>query len=88
MELYRAGHLDIPDDVIKIWGDSGYGKMVSRRQGNHNPRHNALADPDDPGLNGIYYHASFYDLQASSHIAMIPNSPELLADELNCAWSA
>jgi len=83
LELYRAGHLDIPDDVIKIWGDSGYGKMVSRRQGNHNPRHNALADPDDPGLNGIYYHASFYDLQASSHIAMIPNSPELLADELN-----
>lgn len=83
LALYKAGCLDIPDDVIKIWGDSGYGKMVSRRQGNSNPRHEALAEINDPGLNGIYYHASFYDLQASSHITMIPNSPQLIDSELN-----
>lgn len=81
--LYREGFLDIPHDVIKIWGDSGYGKMVSRRQGNINPRHEALADHDDPGLNGIYFHASFYDLQASNHITMSPNPPELLNAELD-----
>jgi len=34
--------LEFPDDVIKIWADSGYGKMVSRRQENHNPRIYAL----------------------------------------------
>ena len=34
MELYRAGCLKLPEDVIKIWADNGYGKMVSRRQGN------------------------------------------------------
>lgn len=83
LELYAAGYIKIPNNVIKIWGDSGYGKMVSRRQGNHNPRHNALAAKDDQGLNGIYYHASFYDLQASSHITMIPNSPEFLYKELS-----
>lgn len=82
LELYASGHLEIPEDVIKIWGDSGYGKMVSRRQGNHNPRLPALAPQDDPGLNGIYYHASFYDLQASGVLTMIPNSPDFIKSEL------
>ena len=34
--------MQIPEDVILIWADNGYGKMVSRRQGNHNPRVSAL----------------------------------------------
>ena len=38
MELYKDGFLKLPDDIIKIWADTGYGKMVSRRQGNANPR--------------------------------------------------
>src|SRR5699024_11099507 len=42
MDLYRQGRLDLPADVIKIWADNGYGKMVSRRQGNDNPRVPAL----------------------------------------------
>lgn len=42
MELYQQGCLDLPEDVIKIWADNGFGKMVSRRQGNANPRVTAL----------------------------------------------
>ena len=85
MELYRDGHLKLPEDVIKIWADNGYGKMVSRRQGNDNPRVTALPDAADTGLHGLYYHASFYDLQAASHITMLPNSVEFVRDELTAA---
>ncbi|MDO5294071.1 MAG: glycosyl hydrolase 115 family protein [bacterium] len=82
MELYREGHLKLPDDVIKIWADNGFGKMVTRRQGNHNPRIPALPDSKDTGRHGIYYHVSFYDLQAANHITMLPSSPEFVAREL------
>lgn len=30
--LYRKDLIKVPDDVIEIWADSGYGKLVSRRQ--------------------------------------------------------
>lgn len=60
MELYQQGLIELPDNVIMIWADNGYGKMVSRRQGNHNPRVPAL--PGE-GLgdrrHGVYYHVSF-----------------------------
>ena len=83
MELYRDGYLSFPEDVIKIWADNGFGKMVSRRQGNHNPRVPALPDKDDTSAHGIYYHASFYDLQAAAQMTMLPNSPEFVAKELS-----
>ena len=83
MELYREGYLDLPDDVIKIWADNGYGKMVSRRQNNHNPRVEALPPDGDHGMHGIYYHVSFYDLQAANHITMLTNSPDFVCRELN-----
>ncbi|MCC8045267.1 MAG: glycosyl hydrolase 115 family protein [Clostridiales bacterium] len=141
MELYQKGCLKLPEQVIKVWADNGYGKMVSRRQGNHNPRvlalpeaHNLL-DRNEQDRNqqtsyslgasankindesifnnedtqrtdmlpkkigggdygasngipkgehhGIYYHVSFYDLQAANHITMLPNSPEFVVRELN-----
>lgn len=82
MELYRGGHLDIPDNVVLIWSDNGYGRMVSRRQGNHNPRIPALPDPSRAGRQGIYYHVSFYDLQAANHITPLSVDPQLVADEL------
>jgi len=82
MELYRDGFLKIPEDVNKIRTDNGYGKMVTRRQGNHNPRIRALPDGKDKGKHGIYYHVSFYDLQASNHITMLPHSPEFVQKEL------
>lgn len=83
MELYQRGYLELPKDVIKIWADNGFGKMVSRRQGNHNPRVPALPQAADNGRNGIYYHVSFYDLQAANHMTMLPNKPEFVQGELS-----
>lgn len=86
MDLYQKGYLSIPDDVIKIWADNGYGKMVSRRQGNNNPRVYSLPQEHN-GRHGIYFHVSFYDLQAANHITMLQNSPELVKGELQRALS-
>lgn len=82
MGFYRAGLLDIPEGVVKIWGDNGFGRMVSRRQNNLNPRVDAMPGAGDPGPHGIYYHVSFYDLQAANHITMLQNPPQMIADEL------
>ncbi len=87
MELYQKGFLKLPDDVICIWADNGYGKMVTRRQGNHNPRIRALPVPGQAGRHGLYYHASFYDLQAASHMTMLPNPPSFVRRELMEALS-
>lgn len=87
MELYQKGCLSIPEDVIKIWADNGYGKMVSRRQENHNPRIYSLPEYNG-GRHGIYYHVSFYDLQAANHITMLQNSPEFVKTELQKALAA
>lgn len=87
LELYRDGYLQIPEDVIMIWADNGYGKMVSRRQDNHNPRVPALPGDGDSGRHGTYYHVSFYDLQAANHITMLPNSMEFVEKELNTAMA-
>ena len=84
MDLYNKGYLSIQDDVIKIWADNGYGKMVSRRQGNNNPRVYSLPNNHN-GRHGIYYHVSFYDLQAANHITMLQNPPELIKKELQAA---
>ncbi|MDO5417484.1 MAG: glycosyl hydrolase 115 family protein [Lachnospiraceae bacterium] len=83
MELYQQGFLRLPEQVILIWADNGYGKMVSRRQGNHNPRIPALPEPHlKNGSHGVYYHVSFYDLQAANVLTMIPNSMEFVEKEL------
>ena len=81
MDLYKKDCLKLPKDVIKIWADNGYGKMVSRRQGNENPRICALPEKKEEA-NGIYYHVSFYDLQAANHITMLTNTPEFVKREL------
>ena len=82
MSFYRNGLLEVPEGVVKIWGDNGYGKMVSRRQNNDNPRVDAMPGHGEPGRHGIYYHISFYDLQAANHITMLQNPPQMIADEL------
>ena len=79
--LYRSGDFQVPNGVIKVWADNGYGKMVNRRDGNLNPRVSSMPE-NQPGPNGLYYHVSFYDLQAANHIAMSPNAPAMLAGEL------
>lgn len=87
MELYQQNLIELPENVIMIWADNGYGKMVSRRQGNHNPRITAL--PGE-GLkdkkHGVYYHVSFYDLQAANVLTMLPNSMDFVKKELGHAY--
>lgn len=82
MELYEEGHIHFDDDIIKIGADNGYGKMVTRRRDNHTVRISSLPKkPEKHG--GIYYHVSFYDLQAANHITMLPNSVDFVEKELN-----
>lgn len=82
MELYEAGHIQFADDIIKIGADNGYGKMVTRRRDNHTVRISSL--PKKRGEHGgIYYHVSFYDLQAANHITMLQNSVDFVNRELD-----
>ncbi|WP_245902336.1 glycosyl hydrolase 115 family protein [Gracilibacillus dipsosauri] len=85
-ELYKQGVMKLPDNVIKMWADNGYGKMVSRSQGNENNRVPALPDLDDKGLHGIYYHITFHDLKASNHLTMFPSSSTFILKELQNAF--
>lgn len=87
-ELYKQGHIVVPEGVIKVWADNGYGKMVSRRHGNQNYRIPALPVAGDEGGNGVYYHVTFHDLQASNHLTQFPAQAELIVEELGSAFSA
>ncbi len=82
MGLYRQGYLQIPEEVIRIWGDNGFGRMISRRQENLNPRVDAMPENDPESAQGIYFHVSFYDLQAANHITMLQIPPERIRSEL------
>jgi hypothetical protein len=86
-ELYRGGHLKLPEGVCRVWADNGFGKMVSRRQGNSNPRLPSLPERGDPGPHGLYYHVAFHDLQASNHLTMFPNDARLIQRELSAAFA-
>lgn len=82
MHLYRCGALKVPDGVIKIWADNGFGRMLSRRQGSNPGRVDAMPRHEQ-GENGIYFHAGFYDLQAANHITQLQVPPSMIAKELN-----
>lgn len=81
-ELYKGGYINVPEDVIKVWADNGYGKMVSRRQENENLRISSLPMDNDTSPQGIYYHVTFHDLQASNHLTMTPLPIGILTNEL------
>lgn len=87
-ELYKGGYVELPGDVIKVWADNGYGKMVSRRHNNLNLRVPALPAPEDYGKHGVYYHVTFHDLQASNHLTMYPGPPSFLKQEIEAAFAA
>jgi len=82
MELYNEGYVKIAPNIIKVRADNGYGKMVTRRRDNHNVRVSSMPDKHDK-CQGIYYHVSFYDLQAANHITMLPNSVDFVDRELS-----
>lgn len=81
MELYNDGYIELDDDIIKVKADNGYGRMVTRRRDNHDVRVSSMPVPDG-ACQGIYYHVSFYDLQAANHITMLPNSVDFVDREL------
>lgn len=81
MELYDKGYIDLDESIIKVKADNGYGKMVTRRRDNHDVRVGAMPVKGG-GKQGIYYHVSFYDLQAANHITMLQNSVNMLDSEL------
>lgn len=85
-ELYEGGYISMSDDIIKICADNGYGKMVARRRDNHNARISSLPS-NSMEHSGIYYHVSFYDLQAANHITMLPNSVDFVNSELDSVIS-
>lgn len=82
MELYNGGYIDFADDIIKISADNGFGKMCVRRTGANNPRISSLPEKA-VSAGGIYYHVSFYDLQAAAHIVQLPNSIDFVMSELD-----
>lgn len=82
MELYEQGYIELAEDIIKVRADNGFGRMVTRRRENHAGRTEAMPDKNDTGMQGIYYHVSFYDLQAANHITMLPNSVDFVNREL------
>jgi len=86
MELYNDGYITLHPDIIKIWADNGYGKMCTRRQGNHNARVPSLPAEGDCGDHGVYYHISFHDLQAASHMTTLPNTVDFVNRELQNAY--
>ncbi len=82
MELHDAGYVHFGEDIIRVSADNGFGKMVTRRRDNHTARISSMPErPVEHG--GIYYHVSFYDLQAANHITMLPNSADFVNRELN-----
>jgi flagellar assembly factor FliW len=85
MELYQMGYIKFPNGVIKIWSDNGYGKMVTRRTGNLNYRIKSLPD-NDIEKNGVYYHVTFHDLQASNHLTMLQLEPDFIKNEVVNAY--
>ncbi len=82
MGLCRGGYLDIPDEVIRIYSDNGFGKMLSRRQGLEPGRTDAMPGDGEAGRKGIYFHAGFYDLQAANHITMLQVPLDMTVREL------
>ena len=86
--FYREGLLHLPEEVILLFADNGYGKMVSRREWNRDERIPSLPRKEDcKKHNGMYYHVSFYDLQAANHITQTPVPFSLISEELNSAFS-
>lgn len=82
MELYKDGYIELDEGIIKVKADNGYGKMVTRRRDNHAARVSSMPVKDG-GRQGIYYHVSFYDLQAANHITMLPNTVDFVNRELS-----
>ncbi len=89
MELYREGYLKLDDDVIRVWGDNGFGAMRRRRTIYQPERHMpALPGPEDRDKsNGMYYHVSFNDIRISNKLTPMVK-PQLIQEQFQLAFDA
>jgi len=88
--LYKAGHLKLDDDIIRVWGDNGFGAMRVRRVGiGHGETHESSMPPQsDRGKPyGVYYHVNFHDLEISNQVVPLV-APELIVDQFDAMHSA
>lgn len=84
--LFRAGALPLPQDVIPVWPDNGYGKFVSRRVGSSDPRLPTLPDAGSHSNHGVCYHVACDDGQAGNQVTLTPTPAALLQTELCAAF--
>lgn len=86
--LYRDGHLDLDDDVIRVWSDNGFGAMRARREWETDPHIVTLPLAiDKDKTSGVYYHLSFHDLQLSSKLTPLV-APTLIHDQFRQLFEA
>ena len=81
--LYKQGYLELDEDIIRIWGDNGFGAMRVRRKGIGYPETHECSLPPETDKDlpwGIYYHINFHDLEISNQLTPLP-APELIAEE-------
>ena len=82
-QLLRAGTLELPDDVIRLWPDNGYGSFVQpRRPDGSDPRLPGLPPSGTPGRHGVWFHAAVSDGRAGNCLTMRPSPVEQAAREL------
>jgi len=85
-ELLRGGYLTLPDGVIPVFADNGYGAMRMRRRGLAPEERVSSVPPDGSAPVGVYYHVQFHDLQAASKLVSVI-SPELIANEMRTLFA-
>ncbi|MDC7124970.1 MAG: glycosyl hydrolase 115 family protein [Spirochaetales bacterium] len=82
-ELYRDGYLNLPEDIIHVFCDNGFGAMRVRRN-------LCKPEPGVPSLPlkkdkekqlGVYYHVSFHDLEISNKLVPLV-APDIIIDNL------
>lgn len=80
--LERAEALALPDDIIRLWPDNGYGRFVTPREGSRDPRTPQLPPEPTGARGGVWFHAAYSDGQAGNCLTMRPASMDLAAREL------
>ena len=74
-----GGFLTLPEDVITIWADNGYGKNGIEKTGKPQSQSAGAASRRIEGWEPWNVLSRlFYDLQAANHIIMLPNSMEFV----------
>lgn len=83
-ELYRSGDLTLPDDIIHVYCDNGFGGMRVRREmcGRELDIPAFPLDSDRMKQQGVYYHVSFHDLEISNKLVPLV-SPEIITRNLS-----